>query len=156
MNMTDYEIIKTALKIAREAHEGQKDKAGEDYIFHPVTVALLCDSAKAKAVALLHDTMEDCGVTYEEIREALGEEIADAVKLLTHDSSQQSSDDWLAGYHAYVRGIKESGNQLAIEVKKADLTMNMDLSRIPDLTEYDEERIEKKYKPALEILEADE
>ena len=154
--MTDYEIIKTALKIAREAHEGQKDKAGDEYIFHPVTVALLCNSAKAKAVALLHDTMEDCGVTYEEIREALGEEIADAVKLLTHDSSQQSSDDWLADYHAYVRGIKESGNRLAIEVKKADLTMNMDLSRIPNPTEYDENRKEKKYKPALEILEADE
>jgi len=154
--MTDYEIIKTALKIARKAHAEQKDKAGDEYIFHPITVALLCDSAKAKAVALLHDTMEDCGVTYEEIREALGEEIADAVKLLTHDPSQQSLDDWLADYHAYVRGIKESGNQLAIEVKKADLTMNMDLSRIPYPTEYDEERIEKKYKPALEILDADE
>ena len=132
------------------------DKGGDEYIFHAVTVALLCDSAKAKAVALLHDTMEDCGVTYEEIREALGEEIADAVKLLTHDPSQQSLDDWLADYHAYVRGIKESGNQLAIEVKKADLTMNMDLSRIPEPTTKDYERIEKKYKPAFEILKADE
>ena len=83
--MTDYEMIKTALSIAREAHKGQKDKAGEDYIFHPVTVALLCDGAKAKAVALLHDTIEDTDVTYEEIKEALGEEIADAVKLLTQD-----------------------------------------------------------------------
>ena len=154
--MTDYEIIQTALKIARKAHKGQTDKGGDEYIFHPVTVALLCDSAKAKAVALLHDTMEDCDVTYEEIREALGEEIADAVKLLTHDLGQQVIDDWLADYHAYVRGIKESGNRLAIEVKKADLTMNMDFSRIPDPTNYDEERIEKKYKPALEILEADE
>lgn len=151
--MTDYEIIKTALRIARKAHKGQPDKGGDEYIFHPVTVALLCDSAKAKAVALLHDTMEDCGVTYEEIRDALDEEIADAVKLLTHDPNQQSTGDWLADYHAYVRGIKESGNQLAIEVKMADLTMNMDLSRIPDPTEYDEERIERKYKPAWEILE---
>lgn len=155
--MTDYEIIKAALKIARKAHEEQPDKGGDEYIFHPVTVALLCDSAKAKAVALLHDTIEDGGPQYyEEIRETLGEEIADAVKLLTHDSSQQSLDDWLADYHAYVRGIKESGNSLAIEVKKADLTMNMDINRIPDPTEYDEERIGKKYKPALEILEADE
>lgn len=30
--MTDYEIIKTALEIARSAHEGQKDKAGEEYL----------------------------------------------------------------------------------------------------------------------------
>jgi len=151
--MTDYEIIKTALAIARKAHEGQKDKGGGEYIFHPVTVALLCDSAEAKAVALLHDTMEDCDVSYEEIRDALGEEIADAVQLLTHDSSQHLTGDWLAGYHAYVRGIKESGNRLAIEVKKADLTMNMDLSRIPDPTGQDKARVEEKYKPAMEILE---
>lgn len=152
--MTDYEIIKTALAIAREAHKGQKDKAGEEYIFHPVTVALLCDNAKAKAVALLHDTMEDCDVTYDEIREALGEEIADAVKLLTHDPERQTTGDWLSDYHTYVREIKESGNELAIAVKKADLTMNMDLSRIPEPTDADYERIEKKYKPALEIINA--
>lgn len=150
--MTDYEIIKTALEIARNAHAGQKDKAGIDYIFHPVTVALLCDDAKTKAVALLHDTIEDSNVTYEQIRDALGEEIADAVKLLTHDSDKQSTGDWLADYHSYVQEIKNSGNQLAIAVKKADLTMNMDLSRIPEPMTKDIERIEKKYKPALEIL----
>lgn len=150
--MTDYEIIKKALEIARKAHAKQLDKGGDEYIFHPVTVELLCGSAKAKAIALLHDTMEDCGVTYEEIQEALGEEIADAVQLLTHNPGQQATGDWLADYHAYVRGIKESGNQLAIEVKRADLTMNMDLDRISNPTAYDKERIEKKYKPALEIL----
>ena len=59
MTMKDYEIIKTALEIARKAHEGQKDKGGDEYIFHPITVALLCGDANTKAVALLHDTMED-------------------------------------------------------------------------------------------------
>lgn len=150
--MTDYEIIKTALEIARNAHVGQKDKAGVDYIFHPVTVALLCDDAKTKAVALLHDTIEDSNVTYEQICDALGDEIADAVKLLTHDSDKQGTGDRLADYHSYVKEIKNSGNQLAIAVKKADLTMNMDLSRIPEPTDADYERIEKKYKPALKII----
>ena len=154
--MTDYEIIKTALDIAKKAHEGQVDKAGEEYIFHPVTVALLCDDAKTKAVALLHDTIEDCDVTYEQIRDALGEEIADAVRLLTHDDDQPSTGDWLSDYHAYVQRIKDSGNKLAIAVKKADLTMNMDLSRIPNPQAKDYERLEKKYKPALEIIEKEE
>lgn len=154
--MTDYEIIKTAFEIAKEAHKGQVDKGGEEYIFHPVTVALLCDDAKTKAVALLHDAIEDTDVTYEEIRDALGKEIADAVKILTHDDDQPNTGDWLADYHAYVRGIKESGNRLAIAVKRADLTMNMDLRRIPNPTEKDYERLEKKYKPALKIIEADE
>lgn len=146
--MTDYEIIKTALAIARNAHAGQLDKGGDEYIFHPVTVALLCGGTKAKAVALLHDTMEDCGVTYDQIKDALGEEIADAVQLLTHDSAED--------YHDYVRRIKESGNRLAIEVKEADLTMNMDLSRIPEPTDRDRERLEKKYKPALSILRGED
>ena len=101
---------------------------------------------------MLHDTIEDSNVTYEQIRDALGEEIADAVKLLTHDSDKQSTGDWLADYHSYVKDIKNSGNQLAIAVKKADLTMNMDLSRIPEPTDADYERIEKKYKPALKII----
>lgn len=43
--MTGYSLIKTALAIAKEAHAGQVDKAGVAYIFHPITVALLCDSA---------------------------------------------------------------------------------------------------------------
>ena len=136
--MTDYEIIKTALKIARGAHEEQKDKAGEEYIFHPVTVALLCEGAKAKAVALLHDTIEDGGVSYENIKEALGTEIADAVRLLTHEGKDYATkEEWLSDYLDYVRKIKDSGNSLAIAVKRADLTMNMDLSRIPEPTTKD-------------------
>lgn len=43
--MTDYALIKTALAIAKEAHDGQVDKAGVDYIFHPITVAMLCENA---------------------------------------------------------------------------------------------------------------
>lgn len=147
--MTDYELIKTALEIAREAHAGQVDKAGKEYIYHPITVALLCSSSKARAVALLHDTLEDCGdkVSYEMLVDAVGSEVADAVRILTNDGSR-------GDYLHYVQSIKDSGNGLAIEVKRADLTMNMDLSRIPNPTEKDISRIESKYKPALKILES--
>ena len=40
--MTDYEMLSKALELARKAHDGQEDKAGEPYIFHPVMVALFC------------------------------------------------------------------------------------------------------------------
>ena len=147
MHMTDYELIKTALSIAKEAHKGQTDKAGEAYIFHPVTVALLCDTAKAKAAALLHDTLEDCPetVSYELLAERVGKDVADAVRLLTNDGSKGS-------YLDYVQSIRDSGNPIAIAVKKADLTMNMDLSRIPVPTERDLQRIRDKYEPAMRIL----
>lgn len=149
--MTDYILIKTALSIAKEAHAGQVDKAGVDYIFHPITVALLCENAKEKAVALLHDTLEDCAdkVSYEMLVEKVGQEVADAVKLLTNDGSHGS-------YLEYVQHIKNSGNRLAIAVKKADLSMNMDLSRLANPSEKDIQRIETKYRPALKIIDSPE
>ena len=147
--MTDYDLIKTALMIAKESHKGQRDKAGADYIFHPITVALMCDTAKEKAVALLHDTLEDCGdvVTYEMLADKVGKDVADAVRLLTNTGDRGT-------YLAYVKSIKDSGNPLAIAVKKADLTMNMDISRISYPTQADYQRIENKYKPAWEIINA--
>lgn len=148
-SMTDYMLIKTALAIAKEAHKGQTDKAGVDYIFHPVTVALLCGNAQEKAAALLHDTLEDCSdkVSYEMLVERVGRDVADAVRLLTNDGSQEN-------YLEYVKSIKDSGNKIAIAVKKADLTMNMDLTRLEHPSEKDIQRIELKYKPALKIINA--
>lgn len=147
--MTDYTLIKNALELAKEAHAGQTDKAGVDYIFHPITVALLCQSAKEKAVALLHDTLEDCAdrVSYEMLAARFGTEIADAVRLLTNDGSKGS-------YLEYVQSVKDSGNELAIAVKRADLITNMDLGRLECPTEKDIQRVEQKYRPALEIIDS--
>lgn len=145
--MTNYELIHKALSIAKEAHASQVDKAGVEYIYHPITVALLCETAEEKAVALLHDTLEDCPdvVTYDKLVEEVGKEVADAVQLLTNDGNRGT-------YLEYVQSIKDSGNSLAIAVKRADLTMNLDLSRIENPTAWDLLRIEEKYKPALEII----
>lgn len=145
--MNDYELIKEALAIAKEAHKGQVDKAGVDYIFHPISVALMCSSTKAKAVALLHDALEDCGdkVSYDMLVDRVGKEVADAVRLLSKDDN--------VTYLEYVQNIKNSGNEMAIEVKRFDLMMNMDISRISNPSQKDLERVEKKYKPALKIIE---
>ena len=141
--MTD--IVKAADEYAARKHEGQVDKAGVPYINHPRAVAAKLDSDVEKAVALLHDTVEDTDATVEEIKEVFGEEIADAVEVLTHPKDEPYMD--------YIRRIWT--NRLARDVKLADLEHNMDLSRLNGkATEKDLERVEK-YKKAREILMAE-
>ena len=82
--MTGTEMVAAAKLIAKLAHKGQKDKAGMDYFTHPEAVAAMLDTPEEKTVAYLHDTVEDTDVTLEEIRSVFGNEIADAVALMTH------------------------------------------------------------------------
>ena len=131
-----------AYKIAVEAHKGQTDKAGADYILHPVTVASNVGADEsAMIVALLHDVVEDTNVTLEDLQDLLTPEEISALKLLTHNDE--------APYLDYVRLI--GTNSLATKVKMADLQNNMDLSRLPTVTEKDLKRVEK-YKMAFAIL----
>ena len=137
--MTDKVML--ADKYAEEKHRGQTDKAGLPYITHPRAVAAQLDGETEKIVGLLHDTVEDTDATVVEIRALFGDEVADAVQCLTHDNS--------VPYMEYVAKIKE--NELARKVKLADLTHNMDLSRIPHVTEKDEARL-AKYRAAYALL----
>ena len=135
------DMVKKAEEFAAKAHEGQFDKAGLPYITHPQAVAAQLDDEKAKIVAFLHDTVEDTETTIDEIRAEFGDEIAAAVDLLTHKDG--------VDYFDYVLGTK--ANELARRVKMADLTHNMDLSRIKAPTEKDYKRIER-YKKAYALL----
>ena len=80
-------IIQKALHLAMEAHQGQKRKSGEPYISHPCAVAkILIDYGmdhETIAASLLHDVVEDTRYTYEEIKEAFGEPIANLVDGVT-------------------------------------------------------------------------
>ena len=133
--------VEEAEAFATKMHEGQTDKAGRPYIEHPRAVASKVDGEKEKVVAWLHDTVEDTPATIEQIREMFGDEIADAVAAMTHDKN--------IPYMDYVRNIKK--NPIARKVKMADLSHNMDLSRLANVTDEDLERVEK-YKKAYEIL----
>ena len=73
-----------ALQIAQKAHVGQVDKAGKDYIFHPITVSSYMDTDTEKAIAYLHDVLEDTNVTVDELRTIFSNEIVDTVITLTH------------------------------------------------------------------------
>lgn len=137
--------LQKALNIAIKAHKGQVDKAGVDYINHPVYLALQMNTAQEKMVALLHDVLEDSDLyTYEDLCNIFGyeEEIADSVLVLTHKKSET--------YFDYIRYIKVYGN-IPLKVKIADLKHNMDLSRLPNVTDKDLSRM-KRYEKALKIL----
>jgi len=87
LNAVDIESIRKAYRFADEAHLGQLRKNGDPYITHPIAVAAQCAEwkldAQALMAALMHDAMEDCGVTKQELVERFGAPVAELVDGLT-------------------------------------------------------------------------
>lgn len=136
------ENTKKAMKLAYEKHNGQFDRSGLPYIFHPFHLAKQMDDENSVIVALLHDVVEDTDTTFDDLAGmGFSDRVIDALKLLTH----QKSDD----YFEYVRKI--SVNPIATKVKIADLKHNSDLTRLNKVTEKDLARVEK-YKKCLDYL----
>ena len=83
----EVEQVRQAYRFADQAHLGQMRKNGEPYITHPIAVAQLCAEwkldAQALCAALLHDVLEDCGVSKPELTERFGAAVADLVDGLT-------------------------------------------------------------------------
>ena len=136
-------LTRKALNIAAKAHEGQTDRAGVPYIVHPVIVADNVEGGELETcAALLHDVVEDTDWTIEALaQEGFPVEVTDALKLLTHQSGMP--------YMEYVAAVKE--NPVARAVKLSDLAHNMDLGRLPEVTDKDRARVEK-YSKAREFL----
>lgn len=142
MNQSEQSMFDLALSIAKKAHKGQYDKAGVDYIEHPLFVASQVDTQEEKAAALLHDVLEDSLYTAEELKLAgLPEAVVTAVQVLTKKKGQD--------YQQYLELVKS--NPIARCVKLADLKHNSDLSRLATITKKDLERFEK-YKKAIDYL----
>lgn len=143
MRLWDKEAVAFAASLSRYAHRGQVDRAGKPYYLHPLAVASAVDGNDQKIVALLHDVLEDTDVTEDSLRNLFGDEIADAVVLMTRAPNDRYKD--------YVKRIKT--NPLATAVKIADIRHNMDVSRLPKVTIADIER-KRKYAKALRFLES--
>ena len=142
MNTSKQPMLELALSIATKAHRGQFDKVGIDYIEHPIYVASQVDSEEEKAVALLHDVIEDSSVTADELLNAgLPETVVTAVQILSKKKGQ--------AYQTYLKTVKS--NPLARAVKLADLKHNSDLSRLETITDKDLEGLEK-YKKTIDYL----
>jgi GTP pyrophosphokinase len=87
LNAEGLDMVRRAYRYADEAHLGQLRNSGEPYITHPIAVAAQCADwkldAQALSAALLHDAMEDCGITKTDLIERFGIQVADLVDGLT-------------------------------------------------------------------------
>lgn len=120
--------LELATAVAFEAHEGQVDKAGVDYINHPMGVMELVEGHDAKLLAIIHDVVEDSPITFEELLDmGCPPHVIDALRLVTHDPDFDGTHE---AYFKKIHKIADSGNQLAIDMKFADLTHNTDRRRI--------------------------
>ena len=134
--------LEKALRLAILKHSGQLDKSGLPYISHPIFVSLNVETEDQKIVALLHDVLEDTDTTEKELLDiGVTEEQLEAIKLLTRTKEDS--------YMKYVKRAAE--NKIARAVKKADLMHNMELERLPEITQEDIKR-QKKYKKALDYI----
>lgn len=83
----DEDLITKAFNMAEEHHRGQKRNSGEDYIIHPFNVALILADMNMDTptiiAGLLHDTIEDTDVSYEDVQKEFGTEIAELVDGVT-------------------------------------------------------------------------
>ncbi|NLL71756.1 MAG: GTP pyrophosphokinase [Epulopiscium sp.] len=138
-------MLEKAIRIATNAHQGQVDKAGEPYILHPLRVMLSRKTEIERICAVLHDVIEDTDITLEYLENTgFSDEILLALDALTRRGNET--------YDEFINRILD--NRIACYVKLADLSDNMDLSRIKNPTEKDYKRIEKYRKAAERILAA--
>lgn len=134
--------LERAIVIAAEAHAGQTDKAGAPYVLHPLRMMLCLSTSDERIVAVLHDVVEDCGVSLEMLRaDGFSEQVLEAIDSVTRRTEES--------YEAFV--LRAASNPIGRRVKLADLRDNSDLSRITHPTARDYARVEK-YRRAIETI----
>ena len=133
--------IEDALRLAIEAHEGQKDLDGKPVILHPMAVGLAGRNREEVIAGLLHDVVEDTSFTFEDLlKRGVDEPIVEALRLLTHTKDMP--------YEDYVKRIAQSGNDIAIHVKYNDLCHNLKRGRAGGYW-----NIVAKHEKALAVIE---
>ena len=149
---TSLNIIKKAYNFAKEKHKGQIRMSGEDYIYHPLCTAMILTTVYADAdticAGLLHDVIEDCDVTKQEIEEEFNEDIAklvDGVSKISKMHFSTENEALIEYYKKIIVGMSEDVR--VIIIKLADRLHNMrTLWALP------KEKQKQKAKEVLEIL----
>ena len=133
--------IEDALRIAIEAHNGQKDLDDNPVIIHPITVGLAGNNREEIIGGLLHDVVEDTKLTFNDLyAKGVDKSIVEALKLLTHPKDMT--------YEEYVQRIATSNNSIAIHIKYNDLKHNLKRGRAGGHW-----KIVAKHEKALAIIE---
>ena len=156
----DVQKINKAYEFAEKCHRGQLRKTGDPYIIHPVFTAIYLSNMKMDwqtiSAALMHDVIEDCGVTFEEIEELFGREVAGLVdgvtKLPTLKISSKKANFSLSNEISRAATIRKllistSEDARVILIKLADRLHNMET-----LHALDEESILRISQETMEIF----
>lgn len=126
--------IEEAIRIAVEAHRGQKDRAGAPYILHPLRLLFRVQTNAERMAAVLHDVVEDSAWTLDDLRaRGFAEEVVSAVDHLSRRESES--------YEEFVE--RTAAHPVARRVKLADLEDNLDVRRIGHVNEADAERLNR-------------
>ena len=138
------EMLDKMLLLATNAHHGQFDKGGTPYILHPLKVMhyLKSTDEELMCMALGHDVVEDCDITYVDLVAAgMTQRVIDGIRCLTKVPGETLSE------------YKERvfSNEDAMKVKRADLRHNSDIRRLKGVTQKDLERMAKYQLFYLEI-----
>jgi (p)ppGpp synthase/HD superfamily hydrolase len=127
--------LEEAIAFAVQKYTGHApDKGGTPYLLHPLRVMLAMDTDEERRVAVLHDVVEDCGVTPEELL-GLGypaREVEAVVALSRRDGES---------YQAFIERLRPDA--LARKVKLADLEHNMDVRRLEVVDEEARQRLDR-------------
>lgn len=130
LSANDLEQVRLAYRFADQAHLGQLRNSGEPYITHPIAVAAQCAEwkldAQALMAALLHDALEDCGITKTALVENFGIQVAELVDGLTkldklhfNTREENQAESFRKMLLAMARDVR------VILIKLADRTHNM-------------------------------
>ncbi|KZE31467.1 RelA/SpoT family protein [Crenobacter luteus] len=146
----DVAMLRRAFVVSRDAHEGQARKSGEPYITHPLAVATLLIEwrldAQGLAAALLHDTLEDTGVTKPTLIGEFGKTIADLVDGLSKLERLEYETKEAAQAENFRKMVLAMARDIrVILVKLAD--------RLHNMRTLDAMREDKRKRIALETLE---
>ena len=151
-NEEDIDLINRAYDYAYKKHFGVKRISGDDYITHPLNVAMILTDINADAdcmaAALLHDTIEDTDSTKEEIAKLFGSEVSllvDGVTKINRLHFSNAGEQMAANQRKILVGLSEDVR--VIIIKLADRLHNM-----RTLYVMPEERQKKKARETLEIL----
>lgn len=135
--------LEKAIRIAKLAHKGAKDKYGYPYFKHVERVMNMGTSTEEKIVGVLHDLVEDTDWTFKRLEEqGFSKKIINALKCITKKNPHED-------YEKFINRVKK--NKLAIKVKLHDLTDNMDIKRMNEITLNDLTRL-NKYLKAYKVL----
>ena len=136
--------LQRAIEIALEAHKGALDKGGNPYILHPLRLMLQMDSEEEMIVAVLHDVVEDSEKwSFDKLhKEGFSKKIINSLRSVTKENENEDYEKFID------RSVKD---KIGRKVKIADISDNLDISRLKEVTDKDILRI-NKYKKALAKL----